>query len=95
MKHSNYVKGYDGPHEQLAEEIGDLYYDSLADLLRLLADKINRDGNMDAARGRSKLAGALHDCSSHLQQAAEAVDLAWEICKPYTKAQHKSAVDTL
>ena len=55
MKHTHSVQNYLGNHRQLAEEIGDLYYDSLA------------------------------DCARHLQQAAEDIDRAWEICKPFVK----------
>ena len=85
MKHTYSVQNYLGNHRQLAEEIGDLYYDSLAELLRLLADKIERDGDNDNARGRHRLGASLTDCARHLQQAAEDIDRAWEICRPFVK----------
>ncbi len=85
MKHTQQVKSYSQSHEQLAEDIGDLYYDSLAGLLRLLSDKMKRDGDADAGRGRSKLASELYACSEQLAQAAKHADVAWDICEPYVK----------
>jgi hypothetical protein len=82
VKHIQQVKGYPGSHQQLADEIGDLYYDSLAELLRMIAGKIERDGDNDATRGRKKLANALHDCSAQLTIAARSIDSAWRICEP-------------
>ena len=46
MKHSDNIKHYDDL-DVLAESLGDLYYDTLADFLNLLSDKIRRDGNAD------------------------------------------------
>lgn len=89
MKHTKQVKNYQGSHLQLAEEIGDLYYDSLADLLRLLSEKIADDGDKDAARGRKRLATALHACAGHLTEAAAEIDAAWVICKPYVNNEHE------
>ena len=85
MKHTKKVKNYSESHETLAESIGDLYYDSLADFLLLLADKMHRDGEADKDRGRVKLAKELFACSRKLQEAAKHIDIAWDICKPYVR----------
>ena len=83
MKHTHQIKSCSAPHRQLAEEIGDLYYDSLADFLRLMAEKMNRDAQADAGRGRHKLATQLAACAEHLQQAAGHINVAWKICAPH------------
>lgn len=92
MKHTHQIKSHSGTHRQLAEDIGDLYYDSLADFLRLMAEKMDRDAQADAGRGRHKLATQLAACAEHLQQAAGHIDVAWKICAPHVSAhQEKQA----
>ena len=83
MKHTKRVKHYPEGHEGLAENLGDLYYDSLADFLKILAEKIHQDGEADRKRGRPRLAAELLACSDRLQEAAAHIDAAWTICKPY------------
>jgi hypothetical protein len=85
MKHTKQVVNFAGSHEQLATEIGDLYYDSLADLLRKLSDKIGSDAQADHGRGRPRLAGELAACAGMLVQAATHIDTAWTICKPHVE----------
>lgn len=91
MKHTNTVTAFDGSPLALAESIGDLYYDALAKHLLLLAQKMARDGEADAGRGRLKLASELKACADHLARAALHIDKAWEICCPYVDAQRKAA----
>jgi hypothetical protein len=83
MKHKNYIEKYDGSLEVLAEDIGNLRYDALADLLKLLSNKINKDSQSDLSRNRVKLAACLKECSLELNEASIAIDKAWEICSPY------------
>jgi hypothetical protein len=83
MKHKNYIEKYDGSLEALAEDIGNLRYDTLADLLKLLSTKINKDSQSDLSRNRVKLAACLKECSLELNEASIAIDKAWEICSPY------------
>ena len=45
MKHKKWLPNYENKFEQLAEEIGDLRYDSLEKFLALLSEKIERDSN--------------------------------------------------
>ena len=82
-KHTQWIKNCEITPEELAESMGDLFYDSLADYLRLLSQKIKHDGSKDQQRGRVKLALALDNASYHLRQASDEIDKAWEICKPY------------
>lgn len=83
MIHKSTVTNYAGSMEELAEDIGNLKYDALADFLNLLAQKIEKDGDKDKARNRVKLARNLHDCSSKLKECKISIDKAWEICEPY------------
>jgi hypothetical protein len=67
---------YPGGLQQLANDLGNLRYDSLAQFLHLLSDKIEQDGEADLGRNRPKLAG-------HLHRAAEEIARAWQLCKPF------------
>ena len=44
MIHKDQIDGYEGSPADLAEAIGDLKYDALANFLALLAAKIEKDG---------------------------------------------------
>jgi hypothetical protein len=92
MKHTKQVVNFAGSHEQLATEIGDLYYDSLADLLRKLSDKIETDAQADHGRGRPRLAGELAACAGKLAQSATHIDTAWDICEPQVKSWREGDV---
>lgn len=85
MIHKDEVENYRGSMEELAEEIGNLKYDALANFLTLLSEKIEKDGAKDAARGRTQLAGHLKYCSEKLKEAKVAIDKAWVISEPYMK----------
>ena len=91
MKHTNTVPGFSGSASELADAIGDLYYDALAQHLRLLAQKMGRDSAADSGRGRHKLAGELMACAEHLAAAAGHIDQAWEICKPFVDLKRKES----
>ena len=91
MKHTNTVTQFQGTPAELAEAIGDLYYDALAQHLLLLSQKMAKDSAADAGRGRHQLAAELMACSENLAQAARHIDKAWEICLPFVDAERKSA----
>ena len=55
MKHKSWLKNYEWNFEKLAEEIGDLRYDTLSQFLQFLSKKIEKDGQKDKGRGRDKL----------------------------------------
>ena len=83
LKHKHDVENYQGTKQQLAEEIGNLFYDSLAEFLDLLSAKIEKDSKADEARGRVKLAANLHECAIKLTEASADISKAWKICEPY------------
>ncbi len=90
MKHARTVNRYTGTPEQLAEDIGNLYYDALAEFLRLFSDKLARDAIADHGRGRPKLANELEAGAKHLAAAAQHIESAWRICKPYVSSTAKT-----
>lgn len=69
---------YDGGYAKLAEDIGNLRYDSLGNFLKLLANKINGDADKDKSNGRRRLANELYAAASH-------IDNAWTISAPYMR----------
>jgi hypothetical protein len=83
-KHKTYIE-FDkiSTIEELVEDIGDLRYDSLAEFLELLADKIQRDGDKDWNGNRTKLALSLYNASVNIKKTKENIDCAWEISKPF------------
>jgi hypothetical protein len=87
MKHTPTVTRFQGRPAELAEALGDLYYDSLANHLKLLSEKMARDSVADAGRSRHKLAGELKACANHLSQAAGHIERAWAICRPHVNEQ--------
>lgn len=86
MIHLDHVQKYDGSLAELAEDIGNLRYDALADFLRALSDKIASDGAKDYARNRVKLAAHLQHCAEKVHEAAIDCDQAWRICEPFMRS---------
>jgi hypothetical protein len=90
MEHTESVKRYDSSPEQLAEDLGNLYYDALAEFLALFATKMARDAAADLGRGRPKLAAELEACAGHLDAAAQHIQTAWAICAPHVAIEPDS-----
>lgn len=91
MKHPEKIEKYDGALTQLAEDLGNLRYDALADFLRDLSKKIKADGKQDEARGRTQLANSLFNCAQVLDEGAKAIDKAWKISEPYMSNNKKTS----
>jgi len=68
----NYLGGFD----KLAEDLGNLRYDALAEFLNKLSKKLNKDSEADSNRERNQLAKQLTYAGKHIGNA-------WEICKPF------------
>lgn len=67
----------------LAEMIGDLHYETLADLLMHLEHKIQLDSEKDAGKGRTKLANALCQAAHSLYESSVYILSAASISKPF------------
>lgn len=90
MKHTKTLPAYPDTQEQLAEDLGNLYYDALAEFLTLFAAKMARDAAADRGRGRPKLAAELEACAGHLDAAARRIETAWAICSPHVAVEPDS-----
>jgi hypothetical protein len=83
MIHRSTPEHYPGDLAALAEEIGNLKYDALAEFLRLLSAKIDGDAAKDQARGRVHLAAALRSAAGRIGSAEVPVEKAWKISRPF------------
>lgn len=84
FKHTCRVKGVGFDNEELANRVGNLYYDDLALFLEAVSHKLHVDAKADEDRGRIKLANSLNDSAKHILQSVKSVSEAWEICKKPT-----------
>ena len=82
-KHPTTVAAYHGNLKQLAEDIGNLRYDALQELLDHLSQKMFRDATADTGRGRHRLAKSLRGTGEGLRDAMYGAAEAWKISKPY------------
>jgi len=80
FKHTPTVKGVGLPNDVLADRIGDLYYDDLAQFLKTLSNKLSSDAKADRKRGRGKLADSLAKSAALLDKSSMAIEDAWEVC---------------
>lgn len=71
--------------EALAEALGDLRYDSLAEYLVALSKKLQKDSENDGGRGQGQLSYHLSQAAFEIEEARFAIERAWKICDPYMK----------
>ena len=71
--------------KKLAEDIGNLHYETLVDLMIHMADKLEDDANSDKDKGRRKLSHHLNEASLNIVNASSDIDEAWRISKPFMK----------
>lgn len=81
-RHSKQVGGI-SDMKILAEAIGDLHYETLAELFNYLASKLASDAINDAKAERYALSGELNCASKHIDMVFHHIDAAWKISKPY------------
>jgi hypothetical protein len=85
MKHTDNVKNYPGSLADLARDVGNMRYDSVAEFLQSLGDDFMRQAEADRARGREKLASQLEATANELYHAKDKMQSTWKICEPYMK----------
>lgn len=73
--------------EVLAEMIGDLHYETLAELFQYLAFKMQSDSHKDTLSGRLKLAARLHSAYNGLMLAQHSIEKAWQISRPFMEGK--------
>ena len=87
MKHPNTVEKYPGSLAELAREIGNMHYASVAEFLQYLADDLKRQAASDREKGRTRLPAELEAAAEQLYAAKRRIDSAAEICKPHIREQ--------
>lgn len=75
----------------LAEMIGDLHYETLADLFKHLATKISLDSKKDKGEGKIDLSECLWQLSVFMAGARGWAEDAWKISKPFMEDKTKEA----
>ena len=82
---SNHRKDVHGETDMkhLAEEIGNLHYETLSILLIYLNKKLVEDSKKDNAAGRKVISRALNKAANDIKSAQIHISRAWEISKPF------------
>lgn len=73
----------------LAEMIGDLHYETMANLFNALAEKLFYDFHKDEAEGRIKLAACGRWLYYSIHKASAGAERAWQISKPFMQPEPK------
>lgn len=86
-KHPTSIPGWDGTLVELAEAIENLRYDKTVEFLEHLARSFRDRSLKDRLEGKTKLANALYNAYTRTDVVRTYVIDAWNICKPYMKAE--------
>lgn len=79
-----------GDMRAVADAIGDLHYETLAELMKHLHLKVWKDAQKDLEAGRTKLGNALLDASFCIDQTHDFINTAWEVSKPFMESKNKT-----
>ncbi|MCK9595770.1 hypothetical protein M0R19_01125 [Candidatus Pacearchaeota archaeon] len=85
MKHLKSVEKYSGTLEELAKDIINMRYDSVAEFFEYLSEKLIADSINDYHRGRKQLSNKLLSASEKMLGAKEIMDSIWKICKEHMR----------
>lgn len=73
--------------KKVAEAVGDLHYETLAELFKHLVKKFKDDAFVDRLGDRNKIATHLWNASNHTANLEWAIRNAWQISKPFMKEE--------
>lgn len=76
--------------KQLAEIIGDLHYETLAELFKELSKKFHRDSRKDWKHKRIQLSIRLKDASISTKSTFVSINQLWDISKPFMNHENKT-----
>jgi len=68
---------------EMAEEIGNLRYDSLSIFLNELSNKLAKDAREDYRKGRIRLSQELTEAFRKISDSVSNIYLAWKICESH------------
>jgi hypothetical protein len=74
----------------LAEMIGDMHYETLAELFNNLQEKLSKDALKDKIAGRKRIAAAINEAAYCLSRAKSFISDAWQISKPFMNDKTQS-----
>ena len=83
QRHPEVVKDFNGSIEELANQIGDLNYETMSELFKHLSKKIKSDSENDISKGRQNLSRELKYLHDYIKWASNCANAAWKISKPY------------
>ena len=89
QKHKRHIERYDGDMRELANDIGDLHYESLESFFHMLSEKIKEDSHKDKEGGREQLSKSLKELSLSIGESAYNTNRAYKICAPYMDKENK------
>ena len=91
MPHKTELDNYKGTLPELAREIANLRYDTLANLFEELYKCIDEDAQKDYDKGRKNLGMCLGMNAYRLKEATDSFKRAWLMCAPYMKEDKRTS----
>ncbi len=85
MRNSLTINGFNGTLKELAVEISNLRYDSMAKLLSYILFELERQSSHDKIIGRAKLSDIINKSCLHINQAIGCIQEAWALNEPRIK----------
>ena len=86
-KHKTEIEGY--TLDELADVLGDLRYDALAEFLEKFSDKLRSDAQADLRKDKLQLSDELYSAFYHARKTMDCVEKAWEISKPHMDLENE------
>lgn len=74
--------------QHIAQDIGNLHYETLGYMLNYLSKKLKEDSRKDWQAGRIQIANRLKLASQHIKDARIQIQEAWQISKPFMENQN-------
>lgn len=83
MKHLRYIEDYSKTLRNLARDIVDMRYDSVAEFFGYLAEELSEDAKNDGKRGRTQLSGKLESAARDSLELQKKMLSIWNLCKKH------------
>ena len=88
-EHLSNVPGWNGSLKELASAIENMWYDKTAEFIFHLSRAFAARARRDRFSKKFKLGNQLLSSAQVLEKAANSVNEAWKICKPYMKVEEE------
>jgi hypothetical protein len=87
------VEGFKGSLKELAVEISNMRYDSIAKLFSYILLELERKSARDQMFGKTKLSDAVNKSCMHINRAILYVQEASDICEPFIDGKDNKEVE--